>query len=341
MCASEAAWLPRLFDAAPVVVVAFDSTGRVLGMNAEAGRWLSTGSSEVAGLSIAKLEVALPGEVRAAFRKILSGESESVDGETDIDGQPACYRVGWTHRSAEEGLFVLVKPHPAQDGSDSEDFLSAASHQLKTHLTAIKGGAQLLERRFARSPTPLGEREQQLFDMVTDQVNRLTEIIDNLLETSRISGGRLELSPQTQDLRDVMSEAVWAYLDAAQDKPIALKLPSEPVIVRADHNRVVQVLHLLLRNAAVYSGPAAPVTVSLSTTENGDAQIAVEDSGAGIAPEDQPHVFERFHKGVESEQGLGLGLYIASSLVKLHGGCMWMRSQPGHGTTFYFSLPTG
>lgn len=334
MTVTKPAWLPPVLESMPVAIVAFDASGRVVGVSPLVEEIFALGAQ---GAGLSHLDGMLPPPVAESVRKVLSGDSEVEQGELRFHDKRFAYTAAWArgHRDA-PAVLLSVQPLPTVDAG--ADFLSIASHELKTPLTAIKGGTQLLQRRVVRSEGVLSERDLKLLDLVADQVDRLAEMVDALLETSRLSAGRVELVADAQSLEELIGEAVEAFKRRGVPNPVSLELAPLVPAVRGDRRRVLQVLDVLLRNAAVYSAPEQPIRVTLRR-EGASPSVAVEDSGEGVSPEDRPHVFERFYRGANARDGLGLGLYIAAELVRLHGGRIWLESEPGQGSTFAFTLP--
>ena len=219
-----------------------------------------------------------------------------------------------------------------------DEFLAVLGHELRNPLAPIVTSLKLMELQRGKD-TP---REREI---ISRQVAHLSRLVDDLLDVSRITQNRVELQFETLDLREVVSTAVESVSGSlhAQGIDCMLSLPAQPVPVRADAIRMNQVLSNLLINARKFTGQGGHVTTSLAVAD-GQAEIAVADSGIGIAPELLPHVFELFTQGPQSiarqHGGLGLGLAIARSLVALHGGTIEARSAgTGRGSTFVVRLP--
>ncbi len=235
------------------------------------------------------------------------------------------------------------------------EFLSIASHELKTPITTIKGSTQLLERRLKKmialetatveERTRLQEEAQDLLRRTSVQVNRLTRLINDLLEVSRIQVSKLEPHMERASLATVLHDVVQEQSRGAPKRTITLDLPAhDEVWIVADIDRIEQVLTNYISNALKYSAMEEPVEVSLRI-KGCDAHIAVRDSGPGLPVTERKNVFERFYrvKGIEvksgSGVGLGLGLYICKTIIELHQGQVGVESEEGKGSTFWFSLP--
>jgi signal transduction histidine kinase len=334
MNATKPAWLPLVLEAVPVAMIAFDGTGRVVGLNTLAERLFATSAADLRGMDTGRA-AGLPAALSASVDRVLSGASDTEHGELRVGDERVVYTVGW---AAGAEPVVLVNAQILARADDSADFLSLASHELRTPLTAIKGGTQLLQRRIARSgERAVSDRDVEMLAVVAGQADRLTRIVDSLLEASRLVSGRIQLVMERHSLPEVLRDAVETQRRAGEN-PITLDLDAEPAVATFDRQRLLQVLHELLRNAAGHSRPDQPIMVTLRVDE-GATCVSVSDEGPGVPAADRPHVFERFYRGTNSDTGLGLGLYIASELVRLHRGRLWLDPAPGPGATFWLALP--
>ncbi|WP_317987790.1 sensor histidine kinase [Hyalangium gracile] len=227
-----------------------------------------------------------------------------------------------------------------------DEFLGIASHELKTPLTPLRLKLQAMQRQASEAMvggTPLSaERVSDSLDVALRQVRKLTDLVDNLLDVSRISAGRLRLELEEVDLSSVAAELLSRFAPSAEKLGCALELHApEPVFGRWDRLRVEQVVTNLLSNALKY-GAGRPVVVRVE--EDGErARLTVEDQGIGIAEEDLGRIFERFERAVSDRHygGLGLGLYITRQIVEAFGGTVRVTSSPGNGSTFTLELPRG
>lgn len=232
-----------------------------------------------------------------------------------------------------------------------DEFLSIASHELKTPLTSLKMYTQAAVRRAARAVdsqdpvTLLGTLDvyREALRRIARQIDRLELLVNDLLDVARIEAGKLQLRQGPCDLVEICAQAAEEQRQST-GRSIEETLPEHPVMINADPDRIGQVVTNLLTNALKYSAADQPVALSLSVA--GDhATIAVRDQGPGLAPEEHTRIFERFHRapGVEVQSGsgvgLGLGLFISRQIVERHSGRMWVESEPGHGATFAFTLP--
>lgn len=220
------------------------------------------------------------------------------------------------------------------------EFLGIVSHELKTPLTAIKGSAAMV----LGSKRPLDQSESiELFEIIDEQADRLRDLVDNLLDMTRIEAGSLSVSTESTDLKGILEDALNSFLATNRDREVRLDSPDELPPVNIDPRRVGQVVANLLSNAAKFSPENSPIDL---TVENGGdlVTVHVRDQGRGIA-EDQMHVlFQKFSQIPEASNpahgGNGLGLAICKGIVEAHGGRVWAQSGgPGQGSTFSFTLP--
>ncbi|HZT78335.1 MAG TPA: ATP-binding protein [Vicinamibacterales bacterium] len=222
-----------------------------------------------------------------------------------------------------------------------DEFLGMLAHELRNPLNAIAAANSLMDRVGAQDP-----RNQRLRNTVRRQTRHLARLVDDLLEVSRVTRGKMRLQPEHVDLVEVLRSAVdnsRPTIEARQQQ-LDLVLPDEPLPVNADALRLEQVFVNLLMNASKYSEPGAAITVAVRRGEPGRAAISVKDTGIGIPPEKLGAVFDLFFQVDQSLArslgGLGIGLTIARRLVELHGGSVRALSDgPGRGSEFIVELP--
>ncbi len=241
-------------------------------------------------------------------------------------------------KQAEERLQVLYQE--ARDALElRQEFLSIASHELKTPLASIKIYVQLLSRSRALRES----RESAMVNDLAAQVDRLEALVADLLDASRVQQGRLMLDLAPIDLAELARRVIDRFEHAAERTELhrlELQAPA-PVIGIWDGARLDQVLTNLVSNALKYSPKGGLVRVSVTATDGGGAVLSVEDEGIGIPAEEMPKLFEPFVRlsGAGHISGTGLGLYITRELVSRHGGSIECDSRPGGGTTFIVRLP--
>jgi two-component system CheB/CheR fusion protein len=231
-----------------------------------------------------------------------------------------------------------VEEEKLQMLAQREEFMAMASHELKTPVSSLKGYTQVLQARFTKAGD---ERSAALLSKMDAQLNKLINLISELLDVTKLEAGQLAWHTQPFDLDTLVREIVEEVSYTAERHQIRIE-GTLSVPISGDRERLGQVLINLLTNAIKYSPQATSVLVTVaSNTEN--AIISVRDFGIGIAPEKLAHVFERFYRVSDQEHktfpGLGLGLFISAQMVKRQGGRMWVESQVGAGSTFSFTIP--
>jgi PAS domain S-box-containing protein len=247
-------------------------------------------------------------------------------------------------RAADEQKLALIREQSARAEAEKlgrlkDEFLAVLSHELRTPLNAIVGWVELL-----RAGTLTPEQRTRALEIVDRNARVQTQIVSDVLDISRVSSGKLRLNPRRTDLRTPVAAAVDTVRPAAEAKQISLQLHlGEPRWVWADPDRMQQVAWNLLSNAVKFTPAGGHVTVTVSG-EGPQAELAVTDTGAGIAPEFLPHAFELFRQEDASSRrmhgGLGLGLAIVRDLVHLHGGQVAAESEGvGRGSRFRVLLP--
>ncbi len=217
-------------------------------------------------------------------------------------------------------------------------FIGMASHELKTPITSLKGFTQLLKRMFERQgisePLPYLAR-------MDGQLDRLTKLIKDLLDISKMQKDALHLHKETLDLNELVRQTVEEMQAMIVSHHLHSESTAQPIVV-GDKDRIEQVLINLLNNAVKYSPDADRVMIRVSADQE-QAIVSIQDFGKGIAVAHQQRIFERFYQVSDSEEkpfsGLGIGLYISTQIIKQHQGRLWVESSKGTGATFYFALP--
>ena len=225
-----------------------------------------------------------------------------------------------------------------------DQFLSMASHELKTPITTIRGQAQVMLRRLSKQKELPGEFSdvRTALERIDEQTYRLTALVDDLLDLSSMRSGKIELRSSPCDVREICSGVVEDQR-LLSGRTIELGVPPAPVMLNADSERLGQVVTNLVNNAIKYSPDESPVQVSVQQRDK-VVVIEVHDSGQGIPKEEQKHIFETFYRSPDAQtarkSGWGLGLAICKDIVERHGGCIWCESRVGEGSTFFVALPS-
>jgi two-component system, chemotaxis family, CheB/CheR fusion protein len=220
-----------------------------------------------------------------------------------------------------------------------DDFMSIASHELKTPVTSIKAYAQILQEKFRKLND---EQSNNMLTRLDFQVDKLTGLINTLLDVAKIQSGQMEYDKEEFDVKSFLEEVKQEIQMACPKHSIEIKIIRNGKI-KADRLRTAQVLNNLILNAAKYSPNTDKIFIYTNRDANDNLIFTVEDFGLGISQEMQDKIFGRFFRVSEASgnrvSGLGLGLYIASQIVQQQGGKIWLESEVGIGSKFSFSLP--
>ena len=217
------------------------------------------------------------------------------------------------------------------------EMLSLVSHDLRNPLSTLKGHAQLLELSLNRRGM---SKDAESIRAILRNADRMNSMIQDLVDSSRLESGGLELRLETVDLRHLVESVVERYRSATLRDRLRVEAQPELPPVLADPERIDRVVGNLIGNALKYSPEERLVSVELSASDGG-VVCSVADRGVGIASEDLPRIFDRYFRArtTRAADGLGLGLYIAKMLIEVHGGRIWVESELGRGSTFSFELP--
>ena len=352
------AYIENLVENAADLIITADANDHILTWNRGAEVLLGYSKEEVIGKHLSILvpperiheleEIRRKVELSGALRDIeirskrkdgvLIDLSLSVSPIRDAEGKIVCFlRVAKDiseKKRVERRLKELDKM--------KSDFVSNVSHELRTPLTSIKGS---VDNMLDGLTGALNEKQIRYLARIKSNTDRLTRLINDLLDLSRIESGRVEIRPTTLLLTSLAEEVAEQLKPLAAEKLIRIELPSSDhqVSAWADRDKVTQVLMNLIGNAVKFTPLAGRVTMALE--ENGDdyVQISVADTGPGISPEERNKLFSKFYQiatiDKQKPTGSGLGLAISKALVEMQGGKIWVESEIGVGTTFYFTLP--
>ncbi len=219
-----------------------------------------------------------------------------------------------------------------------DDFIGIASHELRTPVTSIKAYTELLQDMCNEGDYAAGA---DIVKKLGDQVERLISLIHGLLDTSKISESQMTISPEQFDMNQLIAERIEEIQPSAKNHRLVRHTEGALNIV-ADRNRIGEVLTNLLSNAVKYSPAGEEIIINSSATNEG-IQVSVADKGIGISEDAKEKIFGRFFRGnhpkINTYPGMGLGLYIAAGIIHQHAGKIWVESEPGQGSIFYFMLP--
>lgn len=234
---------------------------------------------------------------------------------------------------------ALLKANQAKS-----EFVSLVSHELRTPMTSIRGYADMLSQGMVGQLLP---QQEEFIEAISRNVERMRILVSDLLDISWIETGQLKLTLQPLNLAEVVGEVARALQGQLDEKQqlFVNKVPTSLPRITADADRLTQVLLNLLNNAIKYTprGGTVAIRAGLNVQEPGYVTCSVLDTGVGITPEDQQHLFTKFFRSedpaVREQTGTGLGLFITKSLVEMHGGRIWVENTKDKGSTFTFTLP--
>lgn len=311
--------------------------GVVLGQRldqAQAGTW-PLGARAVADALAPMLSALQRGESMRDMEVELNSDGRRV---LSFSSSPVCDAGG----QLAGGVVVFRDVTTQRDIARLKDeLLSVASHDLRTPVTVLKCEAQLIQRALRQGDENKLARLDQRVDMIVEQADRLTRMLNLLLDLSRIEAGRLDLSREPTDLIGLVARGVQTVQSLTNTHTIELDAARAPIQGLWDAARLDQVLQNLLTNAVKYSPDGGTISVRVES-DGTTATVSVRDPGLGIPAADLPRLFERYYRvaGTRKLEGTGLGLYICQGIIAAHGGHLWAESEgPGMGSVFTFSLP--
>lgn len=352
-------WLESLLDLLPVPVLLIDPSAlHVVFSNKAADRFAGGAFPHVC----LRPDGPAPADEAAIVEAFGAAAAKAVAGER-LSGAQAAWHAGDGYRALQLHTELLPEQHGhralvvlafadiseltrvqwelQQSVRVRDEFLSIASHELKTPVTALSLQLQSVLRAAARSTAEGNSLALVKISRAETQLMRLTRLIDNLLDVSRITAGRLDFEPEEVDLAQVVRESVDRLRDEATRGGTPLVLHADtPVCGFWDRLRLEQVVTNLLTNAVKY-GNGHPVELRVEQHADGRARLTVQDHGIGISPENQARIFERFERAVSERQygGLGLGLWITRQIVTALEGEIYVESAAGEGSLFTVELP--
>ena len=217
-------------------------------------------------------------------------------------------------------------------------FISVISHELKTPVALIKGYVGTLRREDAS-----WDREivQDSLEVIEEEADRLTTLIENLLDASRLQAGGIKLNLCDVDLKALAERTVERFRTQTAQHQITVSIPSDFPVIIGDEERIGQVFSNLVSNAIKYSPSGGGISIT-GQVQPDHVIVCVTDQGPGVAQKDIPHIFDRFYRSQDASRttkGAGLGLYLARAVVEAHGGRIWVEPHPGNGARICFSLP--
>ncbi len=285
---------------------------------------------------------------RVMISSVVKGEALSIEGVMQILDETSqvmeySRRLEQKSRELEAATAELRAANERLRELDrlKDDFVSTVSHELRTPLTSIRAFSEIL---LHDPDLPRGER-QNFLEIVVSETERLTRLINEVLDLAKIEAGRMDWHMERIDMRPIIEDAIAAVSQLLHERKITLTpvLPAAPALINGDRDRMMQVVINLLSNAGKFcEREAGRVRVELSFTDD-ELRVAVADNGPGIPAAEAPHIFDKFHQVTDSQKGkpkgTGLGLAITRLIVEHHGGRIWVDDTSSKGTCFVFTVP--
>lgn len=334
--------LQLITDAVPVLISYVDEKERYQFNNKGYEDWFGHSREEVKGKH---LKDVLGKEAYTAIRphvkQALAGKKVAYEALAPYkDGGHRYILATYVPHPEKKGFYALVSDiterHKLEQSKD--DFIAISSHELKTPVTSLKMFTQILDKRLQQGKT---EQAAKILQQINGQINRLTNLVTELLDVSRIEKGKLPYNMEEFSIDDLVEEVTSSMQTIIQTHTIVLEGKARRTVL-ADRERVSQVLINLINNAVKYSPKGEKVIVSCKK-ENNMVTISIEDFGIGISDEEREKIFGRFYQANSDGKtfaGLGLGLYISKEIVERHGGKIGIETKEGKGTKFFFTLGT-
>jgi signal transduction histidine kinase len=324
--------LEALVQNIPDGLVLTDLRGDVLSMNAPAREILGEPKSA---------------DIRMRIQDILKGRTQSETLELKRAGAGAGSGFFKTHVALFQtpggedlGVMVLLRDMTSERSVDAlkEEFFQSVAHDLRAPLFAMQGYLRLLEKSMHPD-----EHQKGYLDAITKSCEKLTLFIQDTLDSARIEAGQMKLSLAPVDAKAVIERAVGLFRPLAEEKGIRLEADvpaAAPKSVEADERLLERVFYNLLSNALKFTPRGGRISVELSEAGPDQAEFSVSDTGPGVPRPQRAQIFEKFRQADGAgRMGFGLGLSICAKIVKLHGGTIWVESEPGLGSDFVFRLP--
>ncbi len=356
--------LQSLLAGLPVGLILTNAQGRVSFLNTYASNLLEHTSDEIIGQTLdeALAEVLLrahdPAPLNTALKAIepiFQGQSlpdtlSSYEAELALAAKPDeedyFLRISFfpvkDERFNTSGYGLLLQDATRDHASDQlkNEFIAVVSHELRTPLSAMQGFSELLLTQEATA-----ERQKLWLEMINRESVRLSSLIDDMLSLSRIESGRIDLRPERAELESIIRQCVEILRVGSSKHSFKIEIEENLPAVIADRDKIIQILNNIIGNAIKYSNKGGQIIIraGYSPDEPEFVRLSVSDQGVGIPAEEVGKVFEKFYRvrGNQSKEvkGTGLGLAITRNLVELQGGRIWVESEQGKGSTFFFTLP--
>jgi len=328
-------------------LIVVDSKGKVIMMNPAAQRLLGASGKDKIGKPIS--ENLKEEQLISLVKTSKDEENKEIELVSQEDETKKVIRASSAVIESEDGETVgmvsVLSDITKQRELDrmKSAFVASVSHELRTPLVAIEKSISLI---LDRTTGPITENQEQFLSIAQRNLKRLTHLINDLLDLSKLEAGKMSFSPAPDSVEKIIDESIEGLFTWANTKSISIQrnISSGLPEVNVDHNRIVQVLVNLIGNAIKFTPHNGVITVSAGLSAEGDSiEISVKDTGIGIPPEHLDKVFDKFYqvseRSVTDITGTGIGLSIAKEIVQWHGGKIWAESEKGMGAKFTFTLP--
>ncbi len=345
-----------LVGAASDAVISTDSLGSIVFWNKAAENIFGYSADEVVGKQLTRImpERSRQARQRGLGRMISTGESRAIGKTVEKvglkkDGSEFPLELSLARWKVGAGIFFTAIVRDITERKQAEEalreldrmkseFISNTSHELRTPLHSIQGFTKLMMQ--GKVPDPKTQKE--FLTIIDKQSEQLGQMIDDLLDMSRIESGRFQIQKRRLSIKGIIHNALESFHSPANEKGIVISedIPAILPKVEVDKKRLNQVMANLLSNAIKFSPGGGDILVKAEDRDNW-LLVQVADHGIGIPKEAIPRLFERFYRveDLDSAGGAGLGLHIAKQIIQTHGGRIWVESEFGKGSTFYFTLP--
>jgi signal transduction histidine kinase len=329
-----------MLQAVPDIVFRLSRNGEYLDYKAETGTDLFALPEIFLGKKIVDI---LPPPVAqqtmpAIAEALRTGKIQVFEYALPLQGEPREFEARIAISGPEE-VVAIVRDITQRKEVDrlKDEFISVVNHELRTPLTSLRGFTELM---LSRNFSP--EKQRELLSIMQRETTRLTDLINDFLDLRRMESGQQSYHFTDVDLAAVLRTSVALFSNTAGTHTFQVQIPDQVPQLQADADRLHQVLINLLSNAVKFSPQGGAITTGIRTAGK-EMMMWVADQGIGIAPEELPKVFDRFfrvdNRDVRKIGGTGLGLTLVKEIIVAHGGRMWAESTPGHGSTFFFTLP--
>jgi signal transduction histidine kinase len=235
---------------------------------------------------------------------------------------------------------ILDITESKEDSQRKDDFIGMVSHELKTPLTSLSGYSQLLQMHAQKKGDSFSNER---LIKISSQIRKMNKLITGFLNVSRLEAGKIHLNKELFELNSIILETIDDAVSSTGTHEVVFE-PDHDINISADCDKIGSVIFNLISNAIKYSPKATKVIVNSYMLE-GNAVVSIKDEGMGIKAEDQERLFDRYYR-VESDQmqqiaGFGIGLYLSAEIIKRHNGKIWVESELGKGSMFFFKIPLG